>query len=180
MAGPLTRWLEQASPQRAHSVLCPRQQSFPMAWFLPQTPLAHSAYSSWGITDLSKKLCQAWCLLRHGRGHHTSWNGGLPPGRHDKEAHENHEGWIWASLWCWWDAGSAVTQLPVLLLWGVLSSQDGLGPRQAFGSSVAWLQKMLSTSGDLAAAMHAEDFGRLATLRLTWTYAKIPSNPSVV
>lgn len=45
MAWPLTRWLEQASPQWAHRVLCPRQQSFPMAWFLPQTlwPTVHTA-----------------------------------------------------------------------------------------------------------------------------------------
>lgn len=102
------RWFMAPRPWRwahsKHTACClPSSRASPWLGFWP-SPSGPQCVQCLMDHKSIQKLCQAWALLRHGRGHHTPWNGEPPPGRHDTEAHETREGWIWASLWCWWDA----------------------------------------------------------------------------
>lgn len=64
MTWPLPRLLEEASTQGGASLLA----QLPWGLFSVPDPLPHCANRPWGITNPSKKLCQAWALLRYGRG----------------------------------------------------------------------------------------------------------------
>jgi len=145
-------------------VVCLQQQSFSMAWFLPQPlqPAVHTSHerSQNHLRSFARHILFISCSPK--QIDTTQKPVRLPRAELVMR-----------------DAGEVldVTQPSCLYC----SNADQQGAIQAGGCLIAQPQNLLRTSGDLGAAMHAEGFAKVAHLLCPiWICAQIPSNPSVV